>query len=105
MREWQEAMSSREFAEWIAFAQLHPFGEARADLRMGILAALTANIHRNPDESDAFTAEQFMPQFQKPPAGEPEDEEPATHVMDVAAKIDLIFSALAMKPHPQPLSK
>ena len=35
------------FTEWIAYYTLDPFGEERADLRAGVLAALLANIHRD----------------------------------------------------------
>lgn len=35
-------MSSREFAEWMAYNRLEPFGDLRADYRSGMLAALVA---------------------------------------------------------------
>ncbi len=57
-------MSSREFTEWAAYAQLEPFGEQRADLRMGILAALQANMNRDPKKTKQFTPEDFMPSFE-----------------------------------------
>jgi hypothetical protein len=40
-------MSARQLFEWFAFDVLEGFGERRADLRMGILASLTANVHRD----------------------------------------------------------
>ena len=43
--------------------ELEPFGERRADQRMATLAALTANIHRDPDKSNEFGIEDFMPVF------------------------------------------
>jgi len=36
-------ISSAELTEWMAFDAIDPFGEQRADLRTGILAAVTAN--------------------------------------------------------------
>jgi hypothetical protein len=36
-------ISSAEFTEWMAFDAIDPFGEQRADLRTGIIAAVTAN--------------------------------------------------------------
>jgi hypothetical protein len=36
-------ISSAELTEWMAFDAIEPFGEARADLRAGIVAAVTAN--------------------------------------------------------------
>lgn len=40
-------ISARQLYEWFAFAALEGFGERRADLRMGILASLIANVHRD----------------------------------------------------------
>ena len=66
-------MSSREFAEWYAYAQIEPFGPARADLRIALLTALTAEIHRDPKKrSKPYTVTDFMPFWQ-----EPEEEEEA----------------------------
>lgn len=45
--ELQQRMGAGEFAAWLAFYQVEPFGEMRADLRAGMLATLTANAHRN----------------------------------------------------------
>jgi len=39
-------MGARLFAEWKAFYALDPFGEERADLRMGVIAAILSNIYR-----------------------------------------------------------
>lgn len=39
-------MSSREFAEWLAYYQIQPFGENRADERSGTIAAAIVNVHR-----------------------------------------------------------
>jgi len=41
-----ERVSSRTLGEWRAFAQLEPFGDQRADLRMGQLTAIVANAMR-----------------------------------------------------------
>jgi hypothetical protein len=55
-------MSSREFAEWMAYYALEPWGEERADLRAGIVAAAaiapwTKKGSTPPRPSD------FMPKF------------------------------------------
>ncbi len=55
-------ISSREFAEWIAYDQLEPFGEQRADLRAGITAATVANVNRGKGQRP-FAAADFMPKF------------------------------------------
>ena len=39
-------MDARELAEWRAYEKLEPFGEARADLRMGIQTAASLNVNR-----------------------------------------------------------
>ena len=64
MAEWQQAMSSREFAEWWAYYQLDPFGPERADLRNAALMALIAEMFRDPKKrGNPFTPEDFMPSF------------------------------------------
>lgn len=56
MEELQARMSGREFAEWVAFAHLEPWGfdprarEERADLRLGVLTALVYNRTRGKDD-------------------------------------------------------
>ena len=49
----------------MAYAGLEPFGEERADLRAGIVAATVANAARDPKvQRDPFTPEEFMPKFE-----------------------------------------
>ena len=54
----------------MAYDQLEPFGERRADLRMAVLASLIANANRDPDKRrEPFTPADFMPRFEaEPPA-------------------------------------
>ena len=54
-----------ELAEWLAFYNLEPFGEHRADIRSGIVACVFANAHRGKNKS-AFKVEDFMPKFDPP---------------------------------------
>ena len=56
---------SREFAEWLAYYELEPWGEERADLRAGIVASTIANVHRG--KGKAFQPGDFMPDFDKTP--------------------------------------
>jgi hypothetical protein len=57
-------MSSREFAEWAAYAQIEPFGPVRGDLRAGVVASVIAEVYRDPDKrSEPFTPAEFMPMF------------------------------------------
>lgn len=65
MAEWQARMSSKEFAEWMAFYRIQPFGERRADFRFGSLQALMANVNRDPKKSKEFTPDMFTPDFEK----------------------------------------
>lgn len=63
-----DRISSRELSEWMVYAQLEPFGEARADLRAGIVASTMANTVRDPKRrKKPFGPEEFMPQFDKEP--------------------------------------
>lgn len=57
-------ISSRELSEWMAYAEVEPFGEERADLRSGIIASTVANTARDPKKrKQPYTADEFMPQF------------------------------------------
>ena len=61
------SMSAREFADWIAFARVEPFGEDRADLRAGIVASVIANANRDRKKrAKPYEPVDFMPQFEKP---------------------------------------
>ena len=53
-------MTSAELAEWRAFDRVEPFGEYRADLRMGILAATIVNINRG-KRAKPVVPRDFMP--------------------------------------------
>jgi len=63
-------MTSAQFAEWMAYAQLEPWGEERADLRAGIIASTMANSMRS-KKGKPFKPQDFMARF------EPESEEAA----------------------------
>ena len=63
------SMTSGEFAEWMAFDALDPFGEPREDLRSGLLAATVANHSMSPPRTPARPVD-FMP-FLQPQKAEP----------------------------------
>lgn len=66
-------ISARELAEWEAYYAIEPFGEERADLRAGIIAATVANAHRDAKKhKHGFKAEDFMPKFDRPQKQTPE---------------------------------
>ena len=82
-----ERMSSRELGEWIAFARCEPFGDARADLRAGIIASAVVNVHRS-KKDDALRPDAFMPDFYRPPVSEAAvDTALDTQILEVMGKL------------------
>lgn len=65
-------MPARLLTEWMIFYKMEPFGERRADLRAGIVAATIANANRSKGQS-VFKAEDFMPKLDPDAANEPPD--------------------------------
>jgi hypothetical protein len=57
-------LTSRQFYEWQEFYQHDPFGDARGDLRMGILASVFNNRLRGKNETPAKPVD-FMPYFKE----------------------------------------
>ncbi|TGP43471.1 hypothetical protein EN871_16825 [bacterium M00.F.Ca.ET.228.01.1.1] len=43
----QAEVSSAEFADWLAYHQIEPFGEQMADLRAGAITAAIYNVNRD----------------------------------------------------------
>jgi hypothetical protein len=62
VRRAQAEISGNEFAEWIAYIELEPFGEERGDLRSAIIASTIANAFRKKG-ARLFKPEDFMPDF------------------------------------------
>ncbi len=63
-------MTASELTEYMAYDQIEPIGEPRADLRVGILAATVANHSASPPRQAAKPVD-FMPfakAFQEPAA-------------------------------------
>ncbi len=58
----QAEIDSVEFSEWLAYSQVDPFGEERADLRAAIIASTVANSVRGKGQR-SFTPEDFMPKW------------------------------------------
>lgn len=57
-------ISSQELTEWMAYSQVEPWGEDRADLRAGIVAATVANAQRDKKRKHSpYKAKDFIPQF------------------------------------------
>lgn len=56
-------MDSQQFAEYLAEYSIEPWGEARADLRSGILGAVIAACHGKKNAKPA----DYMPKFDTEP--------------------------------------
>ena len=69
LAELRACLSYREFREWCWFYEIEPFGDQRADLRTGIVAATMKNsyAHGVPPEQLAKPAD-FMPFIERPDA-------------------------------------
>lgn len=61
----QREISSPEFAEWMAFAAIEPFGSVREDQRAGAVAATIANVNRDPKHRpEPYDSEDFFPTYE-----------------------------------------
>jgi hypothetical protein len=58
-------LDSKQISEWMAFYQVEPFGEERADLRSAIIACVTANAWRGKNQKP-FEVSDFLPKFDPP---------------------------------------
>ena len=68
----KDRLSSRVFAQWMAYASIEPFGEERADVRAGIIASVIANVNRDRKKRpEPFAPQDFMPFVERPA---PEDD-------------------------------
>lgn len=67
-------MTWPQFCGWLSYFRLEPFGEERADLRAGTIAATVANTVRGRDQRAAKPSD-FMPEFG-------ESDEPAQPITD-----------------------
>jgi hypothetical protein len=56
-------MTSLQFAEWMAYSRLEPWGEEREDLRAGIVASTIANVNLRKGKKP-FKPQDFMPSFE-----------------------------------------
>lgn len=84
VRELLGRVDSRELTEWVAFHNLHPWGEERADLRAGIVASTVANCHST---KGTFKPSDFMPRLDR--RAKPE-QTPQDH-KDIAQRINAMF--------------
>ena len=81
-------MSSREYAEWMAYYRLEPFGEERGDLRAGVVAATVANVNRDPKvRGEPYSPRDFMPLVEASGHGPDASEEGGPEPEEVYLKI------------------
>jgi len=59
----QHQISSREFAEWLAFDRIDPIGDERGDLQAATVAAAVTAPHMG--RGRRVTARDFMPDFEQ----------------------------------------
>lgn len=73
----QARISSAEFAEWMAYAQLEPFGGLQDDLRAGAIASTIANVNRDSDKTPRpFEPGDFFPSLTDAGAAEAPEQTP-----------------------------
>lgn len=92
-----EGMSALQWNEWKRYAELEPFGEERADLRMAIETASLGNIIFQVwtgKREAPFKVEDFMPKFEK---AEPISKEDAIMAID-AAMMALVMATTPLSP-------
>jgi hypothetical protein len=66
VKEAQQRIDSAEFAEWIAYHRIEPFGEFRADYRFAALCDIICKMHgtKRPTKASDFLLD-FEPQVKK----------------------------------------
>jgi hypothetical protein len=64
-------MSATEFMEWRALENIEPYGLVAEYLRNGLLMSMIGNMFKGKD-TPAYTALDFMPQFEEPVRKTPE---------------------------------
>lgn len=78
------SITQEQFDEWSEYYKLEPFGEERADLRMGVLGSLYANAHYKRAGGGKFQPADFALDFE----GEPQ--KPRTW-QEIKSEFDLFF--------------
>lgn len=62
VRRTQQEVSSREFAEWLAYHRIEPWGPVRGDLRAAMVAKTVADVHRGKDQ-EPYPISDFLLRF------------------------------------------
>ena len=80
-------MSSMEFAEWIAYSQVEPWGEERADLRAALICKILADIN-TPKGKQPMKLTDFLLKFDREKPTQTVDE-----MIGTVAQINAIYEA------------
>ncbi len=89
-------MSSRELTEWMAYFEVEPWGEERADLRSGIVASVIANANRDPKKrKQPFAPADFMPYATRPATDPPPAETLAARTERIRQRFTVLTGGLA----------
>ena len=54
-------MSSDEFADWMLYYEINPFGPKRGDIQAGIIASTVCNV--NAAKGRRYAIKDFLPEF------------------------------------------
>lgn len=68
-----QTLRPSELGAWWALWNIEPWGQDRADRRAGTVAAVLANVHRDPKKTRPYRPEQFMPWHWRDPDAERAD--------------------------------
>ena len=80
-------MSAREYAEWMAYSRVEPWGEERADLRAALICKVLADIN-TPKGKQGPKLEDFMLKFDREKPTQTTDE-----MIGAVAQITAIYGA------------
>lgn len=87
------AIPHRVYLEWLAYYRQEPFGEERADVRMGMLAAHMANMWAREKGDPPYDWRDFVPRY----GGEPEADEDPERLLKKAAAINALMGGAFVK--------
>lgn len=57
------SMTMQQLEEWATYSSIEPFGEERADLRAGVIAAMIANVNRGKKSDKVWSPQDFVLKF------------------------------------------
>lgn len=98
-RELTAALTAGELAEWEAYYGLEPWGEQRADLRAGIIAATAAAPWRKAGSPPPRPTD-YMPRFEAGPGAPQSDEQMGQALRALAERAGRAAGRRGRKPKP-----